>query len=89
MDSLKEFARCLCSRLTPEQLQEVLQAVTDSIIDGYCPICEAEDYPVDKDGNKIEEDDVSAAFEWREEHYDTCLVTLIEKHLSKEAVKTS
>ncbi len=82
MDSLK-FARCLCQRLSTEQLQQVLEAAHDAIIDDYCPLCDAEDYPVDEDGTKIEEDDVSEAFEWHVDHYSTCLVTVIEKHLAR------
>lgn len=81
MSELQILSEVLIERLTPEQLHSILEGVTDRIDDGYCPLCEAEEVPVDKDGTIIMGDDVSMAHEWREQHYENCPVAMIEKHL--------
>lgn len=78
-------AKALKKVLTPEQITLLLQEITNEITDGFCPLCEREEIPINKAGNEIEGEDVSYAAEWREQHYDTCLVTLLEQ--SKEANK--
>jgi hypothetical protein len=76
---MQGFVKILTKQLTREQLDSILQAVTDASDDGYCILCGKEDVPVDEDGNEIDGDDVSEAYEWREVHADDCPVTLIEQ----------
>ncbi len=75
---MQKLANILVKRLPNEQINEILQEISNRYDYGHCPICDAEDYPVDADGNEIEGDDVSHAEEWREQHYEDCIVTLIE-----------
>lgn len=77
------LARILKKVLTPEQITLLLQEIAYEITDGFCPLCEREEMPVDKNGSEIESDDVSHA-EWREMHYERCLVTLLEMKESKQ-----
>jgi hypothetical protein len=75
---ISAFADILVKRLSDEQIGTILQAVTADITDGACPVCGEEEIPVDADGNEIEDDDVSMAEEWREQHDADCIITLIE-----------
>jgi hypothetical protein len=70
----------LIKHLKREQLYEILEAITEELgEDGQCPLCGYEDVPVDEDGNEIDGDTVSDAYEWRERHSKDCPVTLIEQ----------
>jgi hypothetical protein len=85
---LEELGHNLCRKLQPDQLRLVLEAVTASYEDGFCPICEAGSYPVDTDGVRLFAPyDSGCVREWREEHYPDCLVSVIERHLYLESQK--
>jgi hypothetical protein len=45
--------------------------------DGYCPHCEASDFPVDENGERITGMNVEHASEWRIEHDTDCPVAII------------
>ena len=81
MSELQDLTEVLIERLAPEPLRSILEGVTCRIVDGYCPLCKAQEVPVDAQGNIIMSDDVSMAFEWREQHHKNCPVARIEKHL--------
>jgi hypothetical protein len=76
---ISAFADILVKKLSDEQVYSLLEAVSEQITDGACPICGEDEIPVDSEGNEIEEDDVSHAEEWREQHDTFCIVTLIEE----------
>lgn len=75
---LQAFADILVENLPDSQIGDILQFVSHGIVNGHCPICGEEEVPVDEHGNEIEGDDVSHADEWREQHSEDCIVTLIE-----------
>ena len=68
-----ELAQILIETLTEEQIDRILQAISDKMDDndGCCPLCDGAEYPVEEG---------SEPAEWREEHADKCIVTLIEQH---------
>jgi hypothetical protein len=74
------FLGVITKHMSRDHLHEILEAITTELGEyGSCPLCGCEDIPVDRDGNEIESDDVSEAYEWREVHEDDCPVTIIEK----------
>lgn len=86
----KQLNAILSGKKSIEQIDAILDQISTELSDyGECPRCGESDYPVDRDGNEIEGDDVSMASEFRERHDSDCDVTLIEKYRAslKKAVK--
>ena len=71
------FTDILRKHITPEQITAIRQEVTDADDGGHCPICFAEDVPVDESGNEIYGDDMSQVDEWRERHEENCPISLL------------
>lgn len=72
---------------TSEWLVAGLRNILDrnyALSEGSCPWCEELDYPVDKEGKRIEGPNVEDAEQWQLEHADDCPVTYIEKLLKGE-----
>jgi hypothetical protein len=77
----KQLSAILSGKKSAEEIDAILEQISNKLQDnGECPRCGEPDYPVDKDGNEIEGDDVSMASEFRERHDSDCDVTLIEKY---------
>jgi hypothetical protein len=76
--SEKEFKEYMLKTIG-EILEETHQVSDDS-----CPFCCQPEYPVDEDGEEMGlGEDCSEAEEWRIDHYDDCLITILEKQHTK------
>src|SRR5712692_6935589 len=78
MMDLVEFADILVEVLPEEQLDAVLQEVSNRFKYGCCPLCGEDDVPVDAQGKELERDNIAHTEEWMEVHDEDCAVTLIE-----------
>lgn len=74
----KEFKKWML-----DAIMEILEE-THQIGQGSCPFCCGEEYPVDEDGDRIElGEPLDDAEEWHTDHYDDCLITILEKYYEK------
>jgi len=66
-------------------LRDLVEAIHNGEDSGYglCRYCQAEDYPVDKQGTPIGEGDIEQADEWHTDHYDWCPSVLAGAALHK------
>lgn len=76
--SEKEFRVWIIEKIT-EILEETSQMGEES-----CPFCCAVEYPVDTEGEPISPGEpLDDADYWHTDHYDDCLITILEKHREK------
>lgn len=66
-----------------EKIEEILEE-SSQMSQGSCPFCCGEEYPVNYNGARIEYgEDLDDAEEWHVDHYDDCLVNVLEKYYKK------
>lgn len=79
---LIEFTEILIAKVSPEQLDAILQEITSRYDRGCCPICGSEEEPHGKDGKPLPygaDVSPSSGAQWHEMHEVDCMVTLIEE----------
>jgi hypothetical protein len=74
---MHESYKSLASELAGA-IKEVLESEHQQ---DHCPFCDAEDYPVDKNGNEVES--AYQAEEYHRDHHTECLITKVETALAK------
>jgi len=68
-------------KMTKEELQYTLQDLLEynhQMSDGYCPWCQAEEYPINEQGKPIENGSLAMVDSYAITHSEQCAVTLIE-----------